>query len=101
MVLSLVDLGYVHTKADSFCTAMKIIVKRACAHSQERLWWHDFCDGAKLRSARLLTRVWESRVQIIGYDCKIADLLTWYQFEILTSLCSILIICSIYPWKVP
>lgn len=56
MVLCLVDLGYVHTKADSFCAATKIIAERACAHSQERLWWCDFCDGAKLRSADLECR---------------------------------------------
>ena len=56
MVLCLVDLGYVHTKADSFCAAMKIIAERACAHSQERLWWRDICDGAKLRSADLESR---------------------------------------------
>ena len=53
MVLCLVDLGYVHTKADSFCAAMKIIAERACAHSQEQVWWRDFSDGAKLRSADL------------------------------------------------
>lgn len=56
MVLCLVDLGYVHTKADSFCAATKIIAERACAHSQERLWWCDFCDGEKLRSADLESR---------------------------------------------
>ena len=56
MVPCLVDLGYVHTKADSFCAATKIIAEGACAHSQERLWWCDFCDGEKLRSADLESR---------------------------------------------
>ena len=69
MVLSLVDLSYVHTKAESFLTAMKIIVKRACAHSQERLWWHYFSDGAKLRSADL-----KSRWYILDRFCAIL----WY-----------------------
>ena len=54
--MSIVDLGYVHTKADSFCAATKIIAERACSHSQERLWWRNFCDGAKLRSADLKSR---------------------------------------------
>ena len=69
MVLCLVDLGHVHTKADSFCATTKIIAERVCAHSQERLWWCDFCDGAKLRSADL-----KSRWYILDRFCAIL----WY-----------------------
>ena len=64
MVLCLVDLGYVHTKADSFCAATKIIAERACAHSQERLWWRDFCDGANC--AVLISRV-DGTYWIVGF----------------------------------
>ena len=45
--------GHVHTLPDSFCTATKIMLGRASVHTKERLWWHDFCDGTKLRHADL------------------------------------------------
>ena len=38
---------------DSFCAAIKIIPDRASVHTKERLWWRDFCDGARLRRADL------------------------------------------------
>ena len=47
------SLGYVHSASDSFCAVMKIIPDRASVHTQERLWWRDFCNGAKLRPADL------------------------------------------------
>ena len=37
-----------HTIPDSFCAATKIITNKASVHIQERLWWRDFCDVAKL-----------------------------------------------------
>ena len=39
------SLGYVHSASDSFCAVMKIIPDRASVHTQERLWWRDFCNG--------------------------------------------------------
>ena len=45
--------GHVHTLPDIFCTATKIMLGRASVHTKERLWWHDFCDGTKLRDADL------------------------------------------------
>ena len=43
---------------------MKSRPDRASVHTQEWLWWHNFCDGAKLRLADLESGVTETR---IGY----------------------------------
>ena len=47
----------VHTIPDSFCAATKMISDRASIHIMERLWRRDFCDGAKLRRAVLISKV--------------------------------------------
>ena len=39
----------------TLCAAKKIIPERASVHTQEQLWQRDFCDGAKLRRADLLS----------------------------------------------
>ena len=48
--------------ADSFCAAAKIIPDRASVCTQELMWLHNCCDGAKLSGADL-----ESRALHIGY----------------------------------
>lgn len=45
--------GYVDTITNSFCTATNIVQGGVSVHTQERLWWRDFCDGAKLRRVDL------------------------------------------------
>ena len=50
-------LGCVHTIMNSFCAATKIISDRASVHTKERLKRRDFCDGAKLRRAALISKV--------------------------------------------
>ena len=38
---------------DGFCATTKIIADMASVHIQERFWWRDFFDGAKLCRADL------------------------------------------------
>ena len=47
------NLECVHTLPDRFSAAWKKILVRAFVHIRERLWWRDFCNGAKLRRANL------------------------------------------------
>ena len=49
---------------DSVCAATKIIPDRASVYTQELMWLHDCCDGAKLCGADL-----ESEALHIGYFC--------------------------------
>ena len=46
-------LGYVYTKPDSFCAAIKIIPDWASVETQERLWRFDFRDRVELHRADL------------------------------------------------
>lgn len=38
-----------HTTLDSFSTPTKTIPDGASVHTQEQLWWRNFCDREKLR----------------------------------------------------
>ena len=46
-------------------------IKRASVHTQERLWRRDFCDGAKLRRADLLSE--ESHIGLMFILYRIAS----------------------------
>ena len=56
---------------DSFCAATKIIPDMASVPTQERLWRRDFCDGAKLRRADLLSE--ESHIGLMFILYRIAS----------------------------
>ena len=59
-----IDAGHMGENSDSFCAAAKIIPDRASVCTQELMWLHNCCDGAKLWGADL-----ESRALHIGYFC--------------------------------
>ena len=56
---------------DSFCAATKIIPDMASVPTQERLWRRDFCDGANLRRADLLSE--ESHIGLMFILYRIAS----------------------------